>query len=41
MLQAVQKGRFATVDVSLLAPGPQVAKALLRIAHVLHPDAIR
>jgi ABC-type Fe3+-hydroxamate transport system substrate-binding protein len=39
-LQAVRKGRFAIVDVNLLEPVPQVARALLRIAHVLHPDAV-
>jgi iron complex transport system substrate-binding protein len=39
-LTAVEKGRFVVLPSDLvLRPGPRVAKALLRIAHALHPDA--
>jgi hypothetical protein len=37
----VIKGAFATIDVTLLDPGPQVGDALLAIARLLHPNAIR
>jgi len=40
-LRAVRRGRFATVDASLLLPGPRVGDALLAIARLLHPDAFR
>jgi ABC-type Fe3+-hydroxamate transport system substrate-binding protein len=40
-LRAVRNGRFAVLDTNLLQPGPQVAHALLELAHVLHPDAFR
>jgi iron complex transport system substrate-binding protein len=40
-LHAVRTGRFAIIAASLLEPGPQVGRALVEIARVLHPDAFR
>jgi ABC-type Fe3+-hydroxamate transport system substrate-binding protein len=40
-LEAVAKGRFATVDGDLLDPGPTIGQGLLELARNLHPDAFR
>ena len=38
-LAAVRSGRFGVVPARLVQPGPNVGKALVTIAHILHPDA--
>jgi ABC-type Fe3+-hydroxamate transport system substrate-binding protein len=38
-IRAVRAGRFGVVDSPLVVPGPQLGEALVRIAHILHPDA--
>jgi ABC-type Fe3+-hydroxamate transport system substrate-binding protein len=40
-LKAVRTGRVATIDSSLLEPGPDIGTGLLEIARILHPDAFR
>ncbi len=40
-LKAVIQGRVYLIDSGLLRPGPLVGQALLEIARLLHPDAIR
>jgi len=40
-LAAVRSGRFGVVPARLVQPGPNVGKALVAIAHILHPDAFR
>jgi ABC-type Fe3+-hydroxamate transport system substrate-binding protein len=37
-LAAVRSGRFGVVPARLVQPGPDVGKALVAIAHILHPD---
>jgi ABC-type Fe3+-hydroxamate transport system substrate-binding protein len=38
-IAAVRSGRFGVVPTQLVQPGPDVGKALVAIAHILHPDA--
>jgi iron complex transport system substrate-binding protein len=40
-LRAIRQGRFRTLDVGLLAPGPQIGDGLLQLARLLHPNAFR
>jgi ABC-type Fe3+-hydroxamate transport system substrate-binding protein len=40
-LAAVRSRRFGVVPARLVQPGPDVGKALVAIAHILHPDAFR
>jgi ABC-type Fe3+-hydroxamate transport system substrate-binding protein len=40
-LRAVKRGRFAVVDAALLQPGAQVGDAVLELARLLHPNAVR
>jgi ABC-type Fe3+-hydroxamate transport system substrate-binding protein len=40
-LAAVRSGRVGAVPLRLVRPGPDVGKALVAIAHILHPDAYR
>jgi iron complex transport system substrate-binding protein len=40
-LQAVREGRFGTIPLRFLQPGPHLAEALERIARLLHPNAFR
>jgi ABC-type Fe3+-hydroxamate transport system substrate-binding protein len=40
-LRAVRLGRFATVDVAQISPGPQIGDGLVALAKTLHPDAFR
>jgi ABC-type Fe3+-hydroxamate transport system substrate-binding protein len=40
-LRAVRAGRFVVLDSNLLVPGPGIGEALVRIARLLHPDALR
>jgi len=40
-IAAVRSGRFGIVPSDLAQPGPDVGKALLAVARILHPDAFR
>jgi iron complex transport system substrate-binding protein len=40
-LEAVKNGRFAIIPAALLAPSPAIGQGLVKLAHVLHPNAFR
>jgi iron complex transport system substrate-binding protein len=40
-LRAAREGRFAVVNASLLQPGARIGQALVELARVLHPNAVR
>jgi iron complex transport system substrate-binding protein len=40
-LRAVREGRFGTIPLRFLQPGPHLGDGLERIARLLHPDAFR
>ena len=40
-LTAVRRGRVVTIAAGLLDPGPRVGEAVLDLARLLHPDALR
>jgi ABC-type Fe3+-hydroxamate transport system substrate-binding protein len=40
-LPAVRAGRFVIVEADLLAPGPTIGLGLVKLAHLLHPNAFR